>query len=234
MRRHHQGLLIFLRNAAQLEKKIESLVNLIAATQGSTSTFGQLTPPENQGSPDVPRGSIDRYPTSQISAFPTPPDSTGPIKPTWESIPQRPLCGSFGFADGPCAPQSSVNSGPSQLNTPATATSFRPDLELQGFEGDQLLDFYRNHFAIHFPYVVIPAHITSDELRSRKPWLHRSIMMVASQAERPRQLQIAKEIVTDVATAMLTRGEKSLDMLQCMIIYNTWSVSSSSTVVIQQ
>lgn len=48
--------------------------------------------------------------------------------------------------------------------------------------------------------------------------------MVASQGDRPRQLEMAKQIATDVAAAMLLRGEKSLDMLQSLILYNAWLV----------
>jgi hypothetical protein len=107
---------------------------------------------------------------------------------------------------------------------PAAAANLQNDLDLQGTEGDRLLKFFKDHFAIHFPYVVLPAHTTSDELRSAKPWLHRSVMMVASQGDRPRQLEMAKQIATDVAAAMLLRGEKSLDMLQSLILYNAWLV----------
>jgi hypothetical protein len=34
---------------------------------------------------------------------------------------------------------------------------------------------------------------------------------------------MSKQLLMDVSSAMLLRGEKSLDMLQCLIIYNTWS-----------
>jgi hypothetical protein len=184
--------------------------------------LGQLTPPENQRSPERPRDrGIDRRPVNQLSTFQTPPDSTGQNL-TWEGpIPDRPLCG-FSAPGGRQGPNISPRYVPT---APAAAANLQNDLYLRGAEGDSLLKFFKDHFAIHFPYVVIPTDTTSDELRSANPWLHRSVMMVASQGNRPQQLEMAKQIATDIATAMLLRGEKSLDMLQSLILYNAWSVS---------
>ncbi len=48
--------------------------------------------------------------------------------------------------------------------------------------------------------------------------------MVASYKNRASQIEVSKDIVRDITSAMLLRGEKSLDMLQALIVYNAWSV----------
>lgn len=36
---------------------------------------------------------------------------------------------------------------------------------------------------------------------------------------------MSREILIEIATAMLLRAEKSLDLLQCIIVYNAWTHS---------
>jgi len=74
----------------------------------------------------------------------------------------------------------------------------------------------------------MPDGISADELRSQKPWLYRTVLMIAAQEERLQQQELGKQIVSDIASAMLLRGEKSLDMLQSLCICNLWSVFSSA------
>lgn len=48
--------------------------------------------------------------------------------------------------------------------------------------------------------------------------------MLAAQEERPRQQEMGNKIVSEIASAMLLQGEKSLDMLQSLCICNLWLV----------
>jgi hypothetical protein len=48
--------------------------------------------------------------------------------------------------------------------------------------------------------------------------------MLAAQEERTRQQEMGKQIVSEIASAMLLKGEKSLDMLQSLCICNLWLV----------
>jgi hypothetical protein len=50
--------------------------------------------------------------------------------------------------------------------------------------------------------------------------------MIAAQEERTRQQEMGKQIVSEIASAMLFQGEKSLDMLQSLCICNLWLVFS--------
>lgn len=46
--------------------------------------------------------------------------------------------------------------------------------------------------------------------------------MIASDGDRLRQVNMSKRMLMDVSASMLIRGEKSLDLLQCLILYNIW------------
>jgi hypothetical protein len=48
--------------------------------------------------------------------------------------------------------------------------------------------------------------------------------MLAAQDERTRQQEMGNQIVSEIASAMLLQGGKSLDMLQSLCICNLWLV----------
>jgi hypothetical protein len=102
------------------------------------------------------------------------------------------------------------------------AGSVVSELDIGEERAEKLLNLYRERFAIHLPVEFISSEETPQSLQSTRPWLFRTVMMLASQDERSKQLEQAIQIARDFTDAMLIRGEKSLDMLQAMLIYNTW------------
>lgn len=89
-------------------------------------------------------------------------------------------------------------------------------------DANALLSLFKEQFLPRFPFIIIPDTMSADLLRSERPWLYKSVMMVAYQDDRYRQIEISKQFLMDISAAMLLRGEKSLDMLQGMIVYNVW------------
>lgn len=89
-------------------------------------------------------------------------------------------------------------------------------------EANRLLSVYREQFAPRFPFIDIPDGLPAEDLRNQKPWLYRTIMMVAAQDNRSRQQELGEHIFSEMACAMLLRGEKSLDMLQSLCVCNLW------------
>ncbi len=83
---------------------------------------------------------------------------------------------------------------------------------------------FKERFAPHFPFVVIPPLITCEELQNKRPWLYRVIILIASQYQRVCQIDKAKRFLLDISAAMLLRGERNLDMIEGLILYNAWSV----------
>jgi hypothetical protein len=98
--------------------------------------------------------------------------------------------------------------------------------QLSQVHDSRRLDVFRDQFAPHFPFITIPDCISPEELRIQKPWLYRTILMVAAQEERTRQQELGKQIVSEMACAMLLRGEKSLDLLQSLTVCNLWLVTN--------
>jgi len=87
-----------------------------------------------------------------------------------------------------------------------------------------LLRTFKEQFQPRFPFIAIPDDMSADLLRSQNPWIYRAVVMIAFQDDRFRQIEISKQFLIEISASMLVRGEKSLDMLQGLILYNAWSV----------
>ncbi|KAJ5522464.1 hypothetical protein N7527_006579 [Penicillium freii] len=91
---------------------------------------------------------------------------------------------------------------------------------------DQLLEvFFEKMFPL-FPFIVIPPHVTAEELRREKPFLYLNISMVACQNP-PRQREIVDAVQEYVAEHIVIRGEHSLDLLQGLLLNVAWFISVS-------
>jgi hypothetical protein len=104
---------------------------------------------------------------------------------------------------------------------------FSSELEPSVAEAADLLSRFKTLFIQHFPFVVVPVDKSSQELQQEKPYLYKSIMMVASYHQPVRQLAMGEEIVQGFSTSLLIRVEKSLDLLQGLLVYSAWFVESS-------
>ncbi|KAF2188998.1 hypothetical protein K469DRAFT_564970 [Zopfia rhizophila CBS 207.26] len=74
-----------------------------------------------------------------------------------------------------------------------------------------------------FPFVAIPPDVTPDQLWHEKPVLYMSIMMVACQSDIHRQLNLARMVRYEISQAVLVRGEKSLELLEGLLVYLAWN-----------
>lgn len=84
---------------------------------------------------------------------------------------------------------------------------------------ETLLSIYMNQLSPRFPFVIIPTGTTAEQLRTSRPLLMKVIRMVAS----VRHLQSIRgqshEIIQHISQAMLTRSERSLDLLQGILVF---------------
>jgi hypothetical protein len=132
------------------------------------------------------------------------------------------VTGAVGFMPSSTpALQSTPNARPISNNT-------FPSQWLQPQESNRLLNVFREQFSPRFPFAIIPPNISADELRIQKPWLLKTVIMVASQGDRARQIEMVRRMNMEIAEAMLVRGERSLDMLEGLILFNSWYVMSPS------
>ncbi|PNY28275.1 Transcriptional regulator WAR1 [Tolypocladium capitatum] len=91
-----------------------------------------------------------------------------------------------------------------------------PDLD------DVLLHLYRNEMQPVYPFVIIPSHCTAATLHSSRPFLMSAIRMVASfRSLRSMRAQMA-HLMAYVAEHMLMRSERSLDLLQGIVVMLGW------------
>lgn len=124
---------------------------------------------------------------------------------------------------------SSILLGSTNLTTEATleshssrTSSFHSSLSV--FEATGLLAIYRNRLAPNFPFVIIREDMSTQELQQQSPYLYESILMVATYHDSIRQAAMAKDILHNLTTSIVLRGETSLDLLQALLIYNAWLV----------
>ncbi|RDW72822.1 hypothetical protein BP6252_06729 [Coleophoma cylindrospora] len=101
-------------------------------------------------------------------------------------------------------------------------------------QSPDLLKTFREKMQPQFPFVIISADLTSEELEVQKPWLHRAVLIASSFEDRPRQMESSTQYILDISRAMFVTGEKSLDMLESLLIYNAWSFYYSPVTALAQ
>lgn len=78
------------------------------------------------------------------------------------------------------------------------------------------------HMNGYFPYVVIPPQDSSASIRENKPFLFRTCVAVASHVDPPVQRQLGDELFRYIGDRMLLKAEKSLDLLQGLLVLMSW------------
>jgi hypothetical protein len=89
---------------------------------------------------------------------------------------------------------------------------------------DALLYIYLTNMAPQFPFVVVPDRVSAAELAQTKPFLYRTIIMAASYHDKAGQVEMTKEIFHYLSDQMVIVNEKSLDLLQGLLVLMAWSV----------
>jgi hypothetical protein len=79
-----------------------------------------------------------------------------------------------------------------------------------------------NTNACNFPFVVIPNQLSLDTLRREKPFLLLCILTMSASASIPLQKLLENEVRESLARKVIINCEKSLDLLQGLMIYVSW------------
>jgi len=92
--------------------------------------------------------------------------------------------------------------------------------DLVPVESDEtLLSIYKNQLSSRFPFVIIPPSTTARQLQATRPLLMKVIRMVAS----VRHLRLirgqSRAVMDHISQAMLVRSERSLDLLQGILVF---------------
>lgn len=89
-------------------------------------------------------------------------------------------------------------------------------------EAENLCRIYRHMSQKHFPCVILPESMGVLGLRQERPMLLQAILVVASWRERPRQMTLEKFYLKDLGVRFFMNGERSLDILQGLLVYLAW------------
>ena len=195
-----------LRRVAQLEQKLDGLVTLLTTSQPTLQTTS-----ENQAC----TVSLPRSPVSCDSNQST----AGPSTAATQSI-----------ISDETNPVESVNDGVAQFDLQCTVSAANLPIvtqEVSRVEPDErqaeiLLLEFRSNMTEQFPFVVIRPEETSRSLRSEKPLLWKAIMVAAAHGNCDRQLSLGASLMEDITTRLLFRAEKSLHLLQALLVFIAW------------
>ncbi|KAJ5224376.1 uncharacterized protein N7469_007879 [Penicillium citrinum] len=91
-------------------------------------------------------------------------------------------------------------------------------------EGDIILRIFNTQMVHLFPFVVIAPHVTAEQLRQDKPFLFLNISMVACQKS-SQQRELYRIIKEYVAEHIVLQNERSLDLLQGLLVFLAWFIS---------
>jgi hypothetical protein len=181
---------------ALLERKLDSLVTLLTASKDDNKNA-------QRDSSKSPSRSLERF--LEIHN----PEGI-PEADTWSQS----------------APPANPSFVPGSSNSQSSA--FAPHPPAPGFDiGRQdealLLLEFRTQMAPQFPFVVIPPDATSESLRRERPMLWRSIVVAASYHNPQRQIALGWKLMEEFSTRILLKAEKSLDLLQALLVHVAWS-----------
>lgn len=85
-----------------------------------------------------------------------------------------------------------------------------------------LYDRYQRLMAPHMPFVVLPFGSNASSLASSKPFLLKAIETVAFFHDTGTQQIMMKDLIQQLSERMLIKGEKSLDLLQGLLVCLNW------------
>ncbi|SPQ26729.1 2996b653-1133-4681-aa8e-47aec6c8f710 [Thermothielavioides terrestris] len=206
---------------SQLEAKLEDLVSLLRR-QAAPSADKALSPSDAAGSLPASTPTLSTHSTASQTADSSPPSGDLTVLP-----PQQVDCvpGSAPVARGsllasvfdpqdtaPLAPQTE----PSWCSSPSFA------LEPSPVEAAENLTTFRKYMLTFFPFVHIPATMTSEKLKETYPFLWYNIMTVTCKNV-DRRLAMGETLKKVLGQKMLMDQEKSLDLLLGLIVMLTWT-----------
>ena len=95
-------------------------------------------------------------------------------------------------------------------------------LEPDEHEVETLLLEFKKNLAEQFPFVVLDLDSTSQKLRHERPLLWKAIIVASSHSNSDRQMALGAILVEDLTMRLLLRAEKSLDLLQALLVLIAW------------
>jgi hypothetical protein len=111
---------------------------------------------------------------------------------------------------------------PTRAHSPRNIVSGIEILTPDAREDEVLLDRYKRLLAPHMPFVVLPPGTSAESLAETEPLLMDAIRVVACFHDSFRQQALAKDLTRQICERLLINGEKSLGLLQGLLIFSNW------------
>jgi hypothetical protein len=92
-------------------------------------------------------------------------------------------------------------------------------------EESALVNTFQTHMISYFPFVVL-GNTNPAILRTQKPFLLATILLGASRQKVTRQKPAARSLLQSFSERCLLDGQISLDLLQAILVYIQWYVST--------
>ncbi|KAB2572698.1 hypothetical protein DBV05_g8648 [Lasiodiplodia theobromae] len=90
-------------------------------------------------------------------------------------------------------------------------------------QADVLVEIFRMRMTPHFPFVVVPAHVSAAQLRIERPFLFLAVLAVTSFDDSSVQRQLGQRLKQAVSELILSIGALTFDVLQGLLVYLAWS-----------
>lgn len=85
------------------------------------------------------------------------------------------------------------------------------------------LQLFRSQNA-SFPFIVVPSHLSIDMLRRERPFLLLTILLLGSHKNAEMLPALHHDVKETISQKMIIEGEKSIDLLQGLLVYLCWYV----------
>ncbi|KAF2995721.1 Pyridoxine 4-dehydrogenase [Curvularia kusanoi] len=97
-----------------------------------------------------------------------------------------------------------------------------PYSALSSHEVQYLLDRYVAFMASNMPFVLLPSGPIKPTAFTQSPFLLQAIIVVAHFHDTSAQQTLVSDLIQQLTTAVFTKAEKSLDLLQALLVLCTW------------
>lgn len=209
---------------AQLEEKLDGLVTLLRSATQSTPIGpdnAKVTAALKEQPSSKPLQSLDPFPRHESS------DESSTINVHGLSEERMngycPIGNSSQHSTNVTSDTSHTTSCPCPTTYQSSGNSLSCASEPSLQEADNFLTTFQTQMLQQFPLLILPASITSQELRQKRPFLWLCIMAVSSKSS-AQQMALGTEIRLTLGRKSLLEGERSLDLLLGILTYAAWCV----------
>jgi hypothetical protein len=119
----------------------------------------------------------------------------------------------------PTEPASAVNATPLSFQATQSTSS---DALMSLSDASILFNRYMRLMAPSMPFVIVPEGTDAWEVAEQKPFLMQVITAVAYFHDLPKQQLMVKDLMRTISEKVLIRNEKSLEVLQGILVLISW------------